>query len=98
MAGVLRAAASNRVWGRFGCAAARLVGLPPSRRWRYDNQARLTAGETPAVNPILSVLRVDGDDGKCRALLIHFATHPTPARPRENYPSRPDDWLLPAAR
>src|SRR6267142_3095148 len=29
------------------------------------------------MNPILSVLRADGDDGKCRALLVHFATHPT---------------------
>jgi hypothetical protein len=26
---------------------------------------------------MLTVLRVDGRDGKCRAVLVHFATHPT---------------------
>src|SRR6185503_7792930 len=62
---------------RVGFGSEHLDGFTRNRRWSYDNQARLTAGETPAVNPILSVLRVDGADGKCRALLVHFATHPT---------------------
>src|SRR6185503_17329338 len=62
---------------RVGFGSEHLDGFTRNRRWSYDNQARLTAGETSAVNPILSVLRVDGYDGKCRAMLVHFATHPT---------------------
>jgi len=73
----LHAAASNLAPARVGFGSERLDGFTRNRRWRYDNQARMAAGETAAVNPILSVLRVDGDDGKCRALLVHFATHPT---------------------
>jgi hypothetical protein len=73
----LRAAVRNLAPARVGFGSERLEGFTRNRRWRYDTQARMTAGETAAVNPSLSVLRVDGDDGKCRALIVHFATHPT---------------------
>jgi len=73
----LRAAAKNLAPARVGFGSERLEGFTHNRRWNYDNDARKAAGETPAINPILSVLRVDGSDGKCRALLVHFATHPT---------------------
>jgi len=73
----LHAAAKNLAPARLGFSSERLEGFTRNRRWHYDNEARKAAGETPATNPILSVLRVDGDDGKCRALLVHFATHPT---------------------
>jgi len=73
----LHAAANNLAPAGIGFASERLEGFTRNRRWHYDNDARKAAGETPAINPILSVLRVDGDDGKCRALLVHFATHPT---------------------
>lgn len=77
IAGGLHAAARNLAPARVGFGSERLDGFTRNRRWRYDNEARKTAEETAAVNPILSLLRVDGDDGKCRALLVHFATHPT---------------------
>ncbi len=73
----LQAAAKNLAPARIGFGSERLEGFTRNRRWHYDNEARKAAGETPAINPILSVLRVDGEDGKCRALLVHFATHPT---------------------
>jgi len=73
----LRAAAKNLAPARVGWGSERLDGFTRNRRWHYDSDARKTAGETPALNPVLSVLRVDGDDGKVRALLVHFATHPT---------------------
>jgi hypothetical protein len=77
IAGGLHAAARNLAPARVGFGSERLEGFTHNRRWGYDNEARKAAGETPAVNPILSVLRADGNDGKCRALLVHFATHPT---------------------
>ncbi len=73
----LHTAAKNMAPARVGFGSERLEGFTRNRRWHYDNEARKTAGETAALNPILSVLRVDGNDGKCRALLVHFATHPT---------------------
>jgi hypothetical protein len=73
----LRVAMRNLAPARVGFGSERLDGFTRNRRWRYNTPARMTAGETAAVNPILSVLRVDGDEGKCRALLVHFATHPT---------------------
>lgn len=77
IAGGLRAAAKNLAPARVGWGSERLAGFTRNRRWHYDSEARKARGETPALNPILSVLRVDGEDGKCRALLVHFATHPT---------------------
>ncbi len=52
-------------------------GFTRNRRWEYDEARRVAAGEQPAVNPALSVLRLDSDDHKPLAVLIHFATHPT---------------------
>jgi hypothetical protein len=73
----LRAAAKNLAPARLGWGSERLEGFSRNRRWHYDNDARKAAGESPALNQVLSVLRVDGADDKCRALLVHFATHPT---------------------
>ena len=73
----LHAAAKSVATARTGFASERLEGFTHNRRWHYDNDARKAAGESPAVNPILTVLRVDANDGKCRALVVHFATHPT---------------------
>ena len=73
----LQAATRNLAPARVGFGSESLDGFTRNRRWGYDNQARKAARETPALNPILSVLRLDGDHGKCRALLVHFATHPT---------------------
>jgi neutral ceramidase len=77
IAGGLRAAAKNLAPARVGWGTERLENFTRNRRWHYDNDARKGSGETPALNPFLSVLRVDGEDGKVRALLVHFATHPT---------------------
>ena len=73
----LHAAARDLAPARVGFGSERLDGFTRNRRWHYDNDARKAAGETAALNPILSILRVDGSNGKCRALLVHFATHPT---------------------
>ena len=73
----LRAAAKNLAPAWVGLGSEPLAGFTRNRRWHYDGDARKAAEETPALNPILSVLRVDGDNGKIRALLVHFATHPT---------------------
>jgi neutral ceramidase len=77
LAGGLRAAAKNLAPARAGWGFEPLAGFTRNRRWHYDSDIRKAAGETPALNPVLSVLRVDGDGGKIRALLVHFATHPT---------------------
>lgn len=60
-----------------GFASERVEGFTHNRRWEYDTAAREAAGEKPALNPMLSVLRVDGADGTPRAVLVNFATHPT---------------------
>src|SRR5436190_5853406 len=52
IAGGLQVAAGNRARARVGFGSERVDGFTRNRRWRYDNQARLTAGETPAANPI----------------------------------------------
>src|SRR5207249_3689109 len=77
IAQALRAAARNLAPAKVGFGCQREGEFTRNRRWHYDNAARQAAHETPAVNPLLSILRVDGVDGKCRALLVHFATHPT---------------------
>jgi neutral ceramidase len=77
IAGALRAAAKHLAPVRMGFGCERLEGFTRNRRWQYDSNARIAAGEAPALDPVLSVLRLDGNDGKIRALLVHFATHPT---------------------
>jgi hypothetical protein len=73
----LQAAARDLAPARLGFRSERLDGFTHNRRWHYDNEARKAAGEAPAVNPVLSVLRLDDVNGRCRAVLVHFATHPT---------------------
>ncbi len=73
----LHTAAKDLAPARVGWGFERLENFTRNRRWHYDNDARKAAGETPALNPVLAVLRVDDLRGKCRAVLIHFATHPT---------------------
>lgn len=55
----------------------RIEDATRNRRWGYDTDAREAAGEEPALNPVLSVLRVDDMSGHVRGLFVHFATHPT---------------------
>lgn len=62
---------------RVGFAQADIEGFTRNRRWNYDKEARERAGETPCVRPRLWVMRVDGADGACRAVVANFATHPT---------------------
>lgn len=62
---------------QVGHAKATIEGFTRNRRWEYDQAAREAAGETPAVNPRLWVLRIDDDAGNIRAVLVNFATHPT---------------------
>jgi len=77
IAGGLHSAAKDFAEARVGFGSERLEGFTRNRRWRYNIEARKTAGEIPALNPVLSILRVDNMEGKCRAILVHFATHPT---------------------
>jgi len=70
-------AAKNAVPSKVGFGEAEATGFTHNRRWGYDNEARKAAGETPNTEPIVWILRVDGMDGKCRALLVNFACHPT---------------------
>jgi hypothetical protein len=77
IAGGLHAAAKNLAQARVGFGSEHLEGFTRNRRWHYDNDARKAAGETPALNSVLSILRFDSTEGNCRAILVHFATHPT---------------------
>jgi len=70
-------AVQNAAPARIGFAEGRAEGFTRNRRWGYDNKARKTAGEEPAVDPTVWVMRVDTMDGGLRALLVNFATHPT---------------------
>ncbi len=52
-------------------------GFTRNRRWGYDEARRIADGETPAINPALSIVRIDSDEQEPLAILVHFATHPT---------------------
>jgi len=52
-------------------------GFTQNRRWEYDTDARIAAGEKPLVNETLWLMRLDKQDGTTLAVLSHFATHPT---------------------
>ena len=52
-------------------------GFAHNRRWEYDTDARIAAGEKPLVNETLWLMRLDKQDGSTLAVLTHFATHPT---------------------
>jgi hypothetical protein len=62
---------------RAGSAQTMIEGFTHNRRWEYDLESRKAAGETPQTNPRLWVLRVDDAEGRPRAILVNFATHPT---------------------
>ena len=62
---------------KVGFGEGRAEGFTRNRRWGYDTEAREAAGESPAVDPMVWVMRVDSLEGAPRALLVQFATHPT---------------------
>ena len=70
-------AVENAVPARIGIAQTMVEGFTNNRRWEYDQKAREAAGETPQVEPVLSVIRADTMEGKPIAILVNFATHPT---------------------
>lgn len=69
----VRSAAPAQIGFGTGLAA----GFTRNRRWEYDLEKRENSGETPVVDPRLSVVRIDGMDKTCRAVVVHFAAHPT---------------------
>jgi hypothetical protein len=77
VAGAIHDASKNAAPARIGFGEADAVGFTHNRRWHYDADARKAAGETPLIEPVVWMLRVDGMDGACRALLVNFACHPT---------------------
>jgi hypothetical protein len=70
-------AVQNAARAKVGFSKGSAEGFTRNRRWEYDIDARKAAGEEPAVDPTVWVMRVDSMDGEPRALLVNFATHPT---------------------
>jgi len=87
IANAVRSAAKNLAAARVGYKSKRLEAFSRNRRWHYDNEARKAAAETPALNQVLSLIRIDTLEGKCRALLVNFATHPTILGPENMFVS-----------
>ena len=77
VAGALQAAVKSAEPVRVGFNEGVAEGFTKNRRWEYDTAAREAAKESPAINPRLWVMRVDDLDGTPKAMLVHFATHPT---------------------
>lgn len=77
IAKAVKDAVENAVPARIGMAQTMVEGFTNNRRWEYDQKAREAAGETPQVEPVLSVIRADTMVGKPIAILVNFATHPT---------------------
>lgn len=77
VAGALKHAVESAAPAKVGFGQTVAEGFTRNRRWTYDTAAREAAGETPLTDPALWVMRVDSMDGKPRALLVNFATHPT---------------------
>jgi len=77
VAKAVKNAATGAVPAKVGFEKGIARGFSKNRRWGYDSQAREDAGETPAVEPVVTVMRVDNLHGETFALLVHFATHPT---------------------
>jgi len=77
VAGALADAVRNAAPARVGFGEGMADGFTRNRRWEYDTEARAAAGEEPAVDPTVWVMRVDSMEGEPRALLVNFATHPT---------------------
>lgn len=68
-------AGAGPVKAAFGETTA--AGFIKNRRWEYDTDARVAAGETPLINESVWLMRLDKEDGSTLAVLTHFATHPT---------------------
>ncbi len=77
VARALAEAVQNAADAKIGFAEGTADGFTRNRRWEYDTEAREAAGEKPAVDPAVWVMRVDSMQGETRALLVNFATHPT---------------------
>jgi len=77
IADALRRAHDSAAPVNVGFIRRKAEGFTRNRRWQYDEQRRVANGETPAINPALSVIRLDKNDGHPLAILVHFATHPT---------------------
>ena len=73
----LKNAVASAAAVRVGFGSGKVDGFTENRRWEYDTDARVKAGETPAMNPVVSVIRFDRMDGTCAGLFVNFATHPT---------------------
>lgn len=73
----LREAVANAAPAKVGFGEGTAEGFTHNRRWDYDKAAREAAGEKPAVDPALWVMRVDSMAGAPRAVLVNFAVHPT---------------------
>jgi len=77
IAKALQEAVKNAAPAKIGCGEGTIEGFTNNRRWGYDTDARKAKGETPLLSARLWAMRVDGMDGKPRAILINFASHPT---------------------
>ena len=77
VADALKLAVENAAPAHIGFGEEEAEGFTRNRRWEYDTAAREAAGEEPAVDPVLWVMRVDTMDVKPLAVLVNFAVHPT---------------------
>jgi hypothetical protein len=77
VAKALKEAVQNAVPVKVGFGEGKAEGFMNNRRWKDDLAAREAAGEKPALEPVVWVMRVDGMDGKPRAILVNFGVHPT---------------------
>jgi len=77
IAAALTEAKANAFPAKIGFAEKTIPGFTRNRRWGYDTEARLAAGETPQVDDTLRIVRVDNLQGEIKGLLLNFATHPT---------------------
>jgi neutral ceramidase len=77
IAGALKQAAESAAPAKVGFGQTDIADFSRNRRWRYDQQAREAAGEEPCLAHRLWAMRIDSEDGQCRAAVVNFATHPT---------------------
>jgi hypothetical protein len=77
VAKALKEAVQRAAPAKVGFGDGKAEGFMNNRRWKYDKVAREAAGEKPALEPVVWVMRVDGMGGKPRAILVNFGVHPT---------------------
>ena len=77
IAAALTEAADTAVPMHMGYGVGQVEEATRNRRWEYNLEQRTADGETPLVDPRLAVVRFDDLAGACRALVVHFASHPT---------------------